>query len=180
MWFQLRAVEAFALFKMYYSEELNERCNDALLQLENRVDECLQKEFQHGCFPKLSTRSPKDYCWDFRDEQYFESTAKSLAEFMTNKLKLNEVKEARHPTLLECNSIYKFLMENSRERSRIANGKDFIKLFSKSERIVIDLENLSTAGGHLFRKFREEDWSASESHLIEVCFREWKDFLWQN
>lgn len=80
--FTLTAVEGFALFQLYYSEALSVECKKALDQLELRVDECIHKYFDGGCFPKLSTRSPKDYSWDFRDEQYFKSSVASLSEFM--------------------------------------------------------------------------------------------------
>lgn len=42
------------------------------------------------------------------------------------------------------------------------------------------MENLSTAGGQIFRKFKAGDWSNASLPLIDVCFREWKEFLWQN
>lgn len=45
---------------------------------------------------------------------------------------------------------------------------------------MIDLENLSTSNGYLFRKFKEGDLAHIDEPLIEICFREWKDFLWQN
>lgn len=55
-----------------------------------------------------------------------------------------------------------------------------MRIFTKSERIVIDLENLSTSNGYIFRRMKEGDMSQANQPLIEVCFREWKDFLWQN
>lgn len=31
---------------------------------------------------KLSTRSPKDYCWDYRDKEEQESASQKLYEFL--------------------------------------------------------------------------------------------------
>jgi hypothetical protein len=63
----MNAVEAYALFQVYYGEVMSENCRLALAYLEKRVDDCIKTKFPNGCFLKLSTRSPKDYCWDFRD-----------------------------------------------------------------------------------------------------------------
>jgi hypothetical protein len=63
---------------------------------------------------------------------------------------------------------------------RIQSPAEFIKLFTASERIVIDLENLATVRDFMFRRFKEGDYEGEDSDFIVVCLRQWEDFKWQN
>jgi hypothetical protein len=75
----MKAIEAYGLFLMYHGEELGLREVRGLEELRGRVGEIMEKKFgKSGCFVKLSTRSPKDYSWDFRDPQYQAYAVNSL------------------------------------------------------------------------------------------------------
>lgn len=121
------------MLKIYHKEELNEREQEAVKGLTNRIGEVMDKHFKNsGCFVKLSTRSPKDYSWDFRDPSYFQSSVDSLALFLKSCPWFHVPEEPRPLSLPELNTLYSFLMESSKHRLHIRSSSDFLKLFTSS------------------------------------------------
>lgn len=100
-------------------------------------------------FMKLSTRSPKDYCWDYRDERVFEEAVCKLKSFLYEQKVNNETSTAKLNNLL-----YKFFLLNCQDKLSIKEGNDFIRIFSKSERIISDINDLSYLAGNIFEKLR--------------------------
>ena len=50
------------------------------------------------------------------------------------------------------NEIYKYFLSNSRHKALIKNADDFVKVFSKSERIITDIQRFSLVNGKVFEK----------------------------
>jgi hypothetical protein len=69
--FTITNIEAYYLSSLYHEEtlQLNKpQMKDAEKSLIKKVDDFIKEHFPQGCFMKLSTRSPKDRGWDYRDE----------------------------------------------------------------------------------------------------------------
>jgi hypothetical protein len=61
--------EAYILHAIYYDEKISPEDEQILTSLTERISNWIkehEKSENTGFFMKLSTRSPKDYCWDYR------------------------------------------------------------------------------------------------------------------
>ena len=53
-------------------------------------------------------------------------------------------------------------------------------MFSKSERVVIDINQLQIAGGMLFKQFKEGNYCQRDAPFIKISLREWEEFPWES
>lgn len=62
----------------------------------------------------------------------------------------------------------------------ISNGKDFVKIFSKSERIITDINDYSYLAGGVFEKIKHNKATEEEKHqfFINVWVRDWDNCQW--
>ena len=73
--FQLTVHEAYIIHCIYYEYQLTEQDQYAKAKLVEKVDAVIEvarkqwgrEDSAEKLFMKLSTRSPKDNCWDYRD-----------------------------------------------------------------------------------------------------------------
>lgn len=120
---------------------------------------------------KLATRSPKDGGWDYRSQEAHRSQVEKLVEELAGK----EVTTIDRKTI---NIIYRFFLEQSKEKVKVKSGKDFISIFSCSERVQIDINDLSYIRNNLFTQFGEDNYSRADGLFMNVWGREWVDCSW--
>lgn len=69
--FNITNIEAYYLSSRYHEDTVQldkPQIKNAEKSLIKKVDDFIIEHFPQGCFMKLSTRSPKDRGWDYRDE----------------------------------------------------------------------------------------------------------------
>lgn len=76
---------------------------------------------------KLETRSPKDVCWDYRDENTFAEAVQNLKNYLYKQNVTNET-----PLIKLNNLLYRFFLENCQDKLLVRNGDDFVHIFSRS------------------------------------------------
>lgn len=52
------------------------------------------------------------------------------------------------------NKIYRYFLEESKDKIKIRSGKDFINIFAHSERIQIDINDLAYLNDKAFEKLK--------------------------
>lgn len=69
---------------------------------------------------------------------------------------------------------------NSHKKLQVRGGQDFTRIFSKSERIITDINDYSYLAGGLFEKLKDGtlDHDSANQKLINVWVREWDDCQW--
>jgi hypothetical protein len=115
----------------------------ARITLTNKVNQFLKENFPMGCFMKLSTRSPKDAGWRYQDD----SIAKLHIEKITNLLAGTKQLDRR-----TINKLYRYFLEESKDKVKVCSADNFIDIFAHSERIQIDLNDLAYLNGRAFLK----------------------------
>ncbi len=76
------------------------------------------------------------------------------------------------------NEIYRYFLEQSKEKVKITSGAQFIDVFSHSERIQIDINDLMFLKNRVSRQLDSEDFSRANEVLLNVWGRKWVDFSW--
>lgn len=73
------------------------------------------------------------------------------------------------------NRIYRYFLEESKDKLKVCSVEDFIDIFSHSERIQIDLNDLALLNNRAFYKLAEGNYTEAQERLIDVWGRQWVD-----
>jgi hypothetical protein len=157
------------LYRLYYGKELPEQLAPHLERLVGKADSFLAAHFPGGCFCKLSTRSAKDSMWNWQGWAGQEERRALLEHLASRGITRLEAITPEFTT-----EVYRWLLDSQRSRLRVCSGRQFVELFSSSDRILTDLRDLAALQGHQF-----ESCSWQECELTHVWGREWADITFE-